>query len=181
MYFDVIMAGFGGQGVMLIGNLLAYAAMNSGKNVTFFPSYGVEMRGGTANCTVVVSDEEIGSPIVGNPKSLIIMNKPSLDKFQPRLEKKGLLIFNSSLIDEKEINRNDIKVIKIPMNDLSMNISGSPRLANMIAIGAFVKLTEVVELNILKKSLSNVISERNQKFIPDNIKAIDFGYNNIQF
>ena len=179
MYFDVVMAGFGGQGVMLIGNLLAYAAMNSGKNVTFFPSYGVEMRGGTANCTVVISDEEIGSPIVGNPKSLIIMNKPSLDKFQPRLEKGGLLIFNSSLIDEKEVKRDDINVVNLPMNDMSMEISSSPRLANMIAIGAFVKLTDVVDLDVLKTSLNNVISERNQKFIPDNIKAIDFGYNKV--
>ncbi len=180
MYFDVVMAGFGGQGVMLIGNLLAYAAMNSGKNVSFFPSYGVEMRGGTANCTVVISDEEIGSPIVGNPKSLIIMNKPSLDKFQPRLEKDGLLIFNSSLIEDGEVNRDDIQVINLPMNELSMDISGSPRLANMIAIGAFVKLTKVVELDILKQSLNNVISERNQKYIPDNIKAIDFGFNYVK-
>ncbi len=176
MDFDVIMAGFGGQGVMLIGNLLAYAAMNQGKNVTFFPSYGVEMRGGTANCTVVISDKEIGSPIVGTPKSLIIMNKPSLEKFQPRLEKDGILIFNSSLIDEKVVSRNDINVFKIPMNELSMEISGSSRLANMIAIGAFVKLTEVVELDVLKEALKNVISERNLKFIPDNIKAIDCGF-----
>ena len=180
MYFDVIMAGFGGQGVMLIGNLLAYAAMNQGKNVTFFPSYGVEMRGGTANCTVVISDEEIGSPIVGSPKSLIIMNKPSLDKFQPRPEKSGILIFNSSLIDKKYITRNDIEIIDIPMNELSMNISGGSRLANMIAIGAFVKKTKVVDLNILKDSLKNVISERNLKFIPDNIKAIDLGFNYIK-
>ena len=179
MYFDVVMAGFGGQGVMLIGNLLAYAAMNSNKNVSFFPSYGVEMRGGTANCTVVISDNEIGSPIVGKPKSLIIMNKPSLDKFQPRLEKNGLLIFNSSLIDDSNSIRDDIKAIKIPMNELSIKISNSPRLANMIAIGAFIKLTNIVELDILKKSLNNVISERNQKFIPDNIKAIDFGFNTV--
>jgi 2-oxoglutarate ferredoxin oxidoreductase subunit gamma len=180
MYFDVIMAGFGGQGVMLIGNLLAYAAMNEGKNVTFFPSYGVEMRGGTANCTVVISDGEIGSPIVGTPKSLIMMNKPSLDKFCPRMEKDGILIFNSSLIDEKYVNRNDIKIIPIPLNELSIEITGSPRLANMIAIGAFVKATNVVDLEILKDSLKNVISERNLKFIPDNIKAIDFGYNYVK-
>ena len=174
MYFDVVMAGFGGQGVMLIGNLLAYGAMNQGKNVTFFPSYGVEMRGGTANCTVVISDEEIGSPIVGTPKSMIIMNKPSLDKFQPRLEKDGYLIFNSSLIDEKYINRDDVKVFNVPMNDLAMEI-GNSRLANMIAIGAFIGLTKVVDIEILKESLKNVISERNLKFIPDNIKAIEKG------
>jgi 2-oxoglutarate ferredoxin oxidoreductase subunit gamma len=165
---------------MLIGNLLAYGAMNQGKNVTFFPSYGVEMRGGTANCTVVVSDKEIGSPIVGTPKSLIIMNKPSLDKFQPRLEKGGLLIFNSSLIDKNFVNRDDIVEVNIPMNELSMELSGSPRLANMIAIGAFIKLTGAVEPDVLKDSLKNVISERNLKFIPDNIKAIDCGYNYVE-
>ena len=179
MYFDVIMAGFGGQGVMLIGNLLAYGAMNQGVNVTFFPSYGVEMRGGTANCTVVISDKEIGSPIVGHPKSLIIMNKPSLDKFQPRLEKDGLLIFNSSLIDPKNVTRNDIKVVAIPMNELAMEL-GNARLANMIGIGAFIKLTNVVDLDILKNSLKNVISERNLKFIPDNIKAIEKGFQYVE-
>ncbi len=175
MYFDVIMAGFGGQGVMLIGNLLAYSAMNSDKNVTFFPSYGVEMRGGTANCTVVISDQEIGSPIVGSPNSLIIMNKPSLDKFQPRVEKGGILIFNSSLINREEVTRDDITIFDIPMNNIAMDI-GNSRLANMIAIGAFIKATKVVELQVLKDSLKNVISERNLKFLPENIKAIDKGF-----
>ena len=179
MYFDVIMAGFGGQGVMLIGNLLAYGAMNQGVNVTFFPSYGVEMRGGTANCTVVISDKEIGSPIVGHPKSLIIMNKPSLDKFQPRLEKDGLLIFNSSLINPENVTREDIKVFPVPMNKLAMDL-GNARLANMIGIGAFIKLTNVVDLDILKNSLKNVISERNLKFIPDNIKAIEKGFQYVE-
>ena len=99
LYQDVIIAGFGGQGVMLIGNLLAYAGMNSGLNVTYIPVYGPEMRGGTANCTVVISDEDIGSPIIQTPKSLILMNQPSADKFLPRMEKGGLAVLNTSLVD----------------------------------------------------------------------------------
>ncbi len=174
MYYDVIIAGFGGQGVILIGNLLAYAGMKKGYNVTFFPSYGVEMRGGTANCTVVISDEEIGSPIVGHPKSLIIMNKPSMDKFLPRVEKNGLVLYNSSLIDNSTVTRNDVELIAIPANEMAIEL-GNPRLANMIMIGAYIEKTKIVDEETLKNSLENVISERNLKYIPDNIKAIDKG------
>ncbi len=174
MYYDVIIAGFGGQGVILIGNLLAYAAMKEGYNVTFFPSYGVEMRGGTANCTVVISDEEIGSPIVGIPKSLIIMNAPSMEKFLPRVEKGGVVFYNSSLIDDSLVNRNDVELIPIPVNEMALEL-GNVRLANMIMIGAFVEKTKIVNQEILKDSLKDVISERNLKYIPENIKAIDKG------
>ncbi len=174
MYYDVIIAGFGGQGVILIGNLLAYAAMKKDLNVTFFPSYGVEMRGGTANCTVVISDEEIGSPIVGTPKSLIIMNKPSMDKFLPRLEKNGLVLYNSSLIDKNSVIRDDVKIIPIPANEMALEL-GNIRLANMIMIGAYIKKTGIIDEESLKNSLENVISERNLKYIPQNIKAIDTG------
>lgn len=174
MYYDVIIAGFGGQGVILIGNLLAYAGMKEGYNVTFFPSYGVEMRGGTANCTVIISDEEIGSPIVGIPKSLIIMNKPSMEKFLPRVEKNGVVLYNSSLIDNSVITRDDVELIPVPVNEMAIE-AGNPRLANMIMIGAYVEKTKVVDEETLKNSLENVISERNLKYIPDNIKAIDMG------
>jgi len=175
MYYDVVIAGFGGQGVMLIGNLLAYAAMHSGKNVTFFPSYGVEMRGGTANCTVVISDDEIGSPVVGTPKSLIMMNLPSLEKFQSRLEEDGILIYNESLIPKNAVKVKKANVIPIKMNDIALEL-GNPRLANMIAIGAYIKLTKVVDIEMLKNSLKDVISERNLKYIPQNIEAIEKGY-----
>jgi len=109
-YIDVIMAGFGGQGVLLIGNLLAYAGMNEKLNVPYIPVYGVEMRGGTANCTVVLSEDEIGSPIINTPKSLIVMNRPSLDKFQPKLADGGLQIVNSSLVDPElvEVGRHGL-------------------------------------------------------------------------
>ena len=174
MYYDVIIAGFGGQGVILIGNLLAYSAMKKGLNVTFFPSYGVEMRGGTANCTVVISDEEIGSPIVGKPKSLIIMNKPSMEKFLPKVETNGLVLYNSSLIENSIINRDDAEIIPIPANELALKL-GNIRLANMIMIGAYIEKTKIVDENTLKSCLENVISERNLKYIPQNIEAIDCG------
>jgi 2-oxoglutarate ferredoxin oxidoreductase subunit gamma len=119
MYEDVIIAGFGGQGVMLIGNLLAYAAMEQGLNVTYMPVYGVEMRGGTANCTVVISDEEIGSPIIFHPKSVIVMNQPSLEKFQPRLIPGGLLIVNSSIVDTSLVDKTKYKALLVPVNNIA--------------------------------------------------------------
>ncbi len=137
-YQDVIIAGFGGQGVMLIGNLLAYAGMEAGLNVTYIPVYGPEMRGGTANCTVVISEEEIGSPIIFNPKSLIIMNRPSLDKFQPRLEDKGTLILNSSLVDVDLVDKKRIKAFAVPANEIADSL-GNTRMANMVAWGLTLK------------------------------------------
>ncbi|HCU69551.1 MAG TPA: 2-oxoacid:ferredoxin oxidoreductase subunit gamma, partial [Desulfomicrobium sp.] len=119
IYQDAIIAGFGGQGVMLIGNLLAYAGMDAGLNVTYIPVYGPEMRGGTANCTVVVSDDVIGSPIIRSPVSLIIMNGPSLDKFQPRLQDGGTLILNSSLIDPAKTEKDRVKVFAVPVNEIA--------------------------------------------------------------
>jgi len=113
MLEEVIIAGFGGQGLMLMGRLLAYAGMLEGKKVAWMPSYGPEMRGGTANCTVIISSEEIASPVVTNPKTFIAMNKPSLDKFESSIQKDGLIVLNNSLIDQ-EVKRDDIKVLKIP-------------------------------------------------------------------
>jgi len=106
---DVVMAGFGGQGILMIGNLLSLAAMEEGRHVTYFPAYGVEMRGGTANCTVVISDEEIGSPVVGSPKACVIMNGPSLDKYLPDLRSGGILVINSSLVDPANVDRDDVR------------------------------------------------------------------------
>src|SRR3989337_1835826 len=119
-YSDLIIAGFGGQGIMIIGNLLAFAAMKEGKHVTYLPTYGVEMRGGTANCTIVISSSEIGSPIVQRPHASISMNLPSLLKYGSRVLPKGLLIVNSSLIDLKEVTRIDIELLAIPANDIAI-------------------------------------------------------------
>ena len=173
-YYDVIVAGFGGQGVLAIGNLLAYAAMKEGRQVTFLPTYGVEMRGGTANCTVVISSREIGSPIVQRPHAAISMNLPSLLKYGPRVLPKGLLMVNSSLIDLKEVSRNDVELLAIPVNDIAIQ-NGNPKLANMIALGAFVEKTKWVGMSSLFESLEKVFDERHHGLIPSNIKAIQIG------
>jgi 2-oxoglutarate ferredoxin oxidoreductase subunit gamma len=174
MYQDVIMAGFGGQGVMLIGNLLAYAGMRQGLNVTYIPVYGPEMRGGTANCTVVVSDEDIGSPIIQTPLSLIIMNRPSLDKFQPKLADGGIQIVNSSLIDPALAETGRIKSWLVPVNDIADKL-GNTKMANMVALGAYVQATGVVPVQAVKDSLGSVISAHYKHLIPKNADALQAG------
>ena len=174
MYYDVIMAGFGGQGIMLIGDILAYAAIREGKRVTYMPTYGVEMRGGTANCTIVVSDEEIGSPITGHPYSVIVMNGPSLVKFQPRVRPGGFMLVNTSLIDAGQVNRTDIDTLLLPTNDIALEL-GSDKMANMVALGGYIERTHVVAMENIKASLPKAIAERYHKTIPQNIKAIETG------
>ncbi|MFP4670974.1 MAG: 2-oxoacid:acceptor oxidoreductase family protein [Desulfohalobiaceae bacterium] len=174
MYQDVIIAGFGGQGVMLIGNLLAYAGMNMGLQVTYMPVYGVEMRGGTANCTVVLSDEEIGSPIIYQPNSLIVMNQPSLDKFLPRLLPQGVLIYNSSIIQVAPDVEPGQQVQAVPANELAHEL-GDGRMANMVILGAWVQAVGAVGLQAAKDSLQEVISSRNQHLMPKNQQALQSG------
>jgi len=173
-YIDTIIAGFGGQGVLLIGNLLAYAGMNDGLNVTYIPVYGVEMRGGTANCTVVLSEEEIGSPIIHSPQSLIAMNRPSLDKFQPRTQDGGVCIVNTSLIDMELADKDRLKCHAVPMNDIADKL-GNARFVNMVAIGAYVQATKIVSIDTLIKSLEDAISPRYHKLLPANAEAIKAG------
>ncbi|MFV0423035.1 2-oxoacid:acceptor oxidoreductase family protein [Oleidesulfovibrio sp.] len=173
LYQDVIIAGFGGQGVMLIGNLLAYAGMESGLNVTYIPVYGPEMRGGTANCTVVISNEDIGSPIIQRPASLIIMNQPSMDKFQPMMQDGGVLIVNSSLVDMAQAESR-VKAYGVPANEIADQL-GNTRMANMVALGAYVKATGVMDLEVVKNSLSNVISSHYSHLIPKNAEALQAG------
>ena len=174
LYQDVIIAGFGGQGVMLIGNLLAYAGMEHGLNVTYIPVYGPEMRGGTANCTVVVSDDAIGSPIIRSPKSLIIMNRPSLDKFQPQLVDGGVLVLNSSLIDAGLADSARVKVVAVPCNEIADGL-GNTRMANMVALGAYVAATGVLPLSVVEESLSHVIAKHYSHLIPKNAEALRAG------
>ena len=174
LYQDVIIAGFGGQGVMLIGNLLAYAGMEHGLNVTYIPVYGPEMRGGTANCTVVISDDAIGSPIIRSPKSLIIMNRPSLDKFQPQLVDGGVLVLNTSLIDASLAEAGRVKLVGVPANEIADSL-GNVRMANMVALGAYVNATGVLPLEVVEKSLDHVISKHYSQLIPKNIEALRAG------
>lgn len=159
---------------MVIGNLLAYAAMKEGRQVTYLPTYGVEMRGGTANCMVVISSHEIGSPVVGRPHAVIVMNYPSLIKYEPKILSKGLLVINTSLINPKDVSRNDIEVLNIPANEIAIE-NGNPRLANMIVLGAFVERTKLVQTSSLFESLKKVMDERYHHLIESNIKGIQLG------
>jgi 2-oxoglutarate ferredoxin oxidoreductase subunit gamma len=178
LYYDVIISGFGGQGVLLIGNLLTYAAMDRGLKVTYMPVYGVEMRGGTANCTVVIADEEIGSPIIHFPKSLIAMNQPSLEKFQPRLLDQGIEIINSSMVDGSLIESDRVQSFPIPINDLADQL-GNIRMANMIALGAWIQATQIISLETVAKSLDKIIAPHNAHLIPKNQEALNLGADNV--
>ncbi|MFH1234585.1 MAG: 2-oxoacid:acceptor oxidoreductase family protein [Candidatus Diapherotrites archaeon] len=148
----IISAGFGGQGVLLIGKILALAGMSEGRHVSWVPSYGPEMRGGTANCTVIISSEEISSPLAPMPDSMIIMNKPSLEAFEPLLKKGGLLVMNSSLIDVKP-KRSDINVFAVPANDIAEKDVGSAKAANIVMLGAYAALSGAVSMDSVKKAL----------------------------
>lgn len=156
---------------MFIGKLLAYSAMKTGKHVTWIPSYGPEMRGGTANCTVVISDEEIGSPVITSPQALIIMNNPSLEAFEPRLQPKGTLFFNSSLITRK-VTRNDIEVIAIPANDIATEV-GEKRTANMVMLGAYIAWTEIVPKESILEGLRELFGKK--EFLDVNMRAFEKG------
>ncbi|HBA86901.1 MAG TPA: 2-oxoacid:ferredoxin oxidoreductase subunit gamma [Geobacter sp.] len=171
---DVLIAGFGGQGVLLAGNLLSYAAIDEGKNVSYFPAYGVEKRGGSATCTVVIADGAVGSPVVGQPSTLVVLNQASLDRFGARVRPNGICIVNSSLVDCSTLNRDDIRVVKVPMNEIATEL-GDLRMVNMVAMGAYVALTGVVDMTSLAAGLEQVLPERNHRFIPANLKAIEAG------
>ena len=173
MQTDIIISGFGGQGVLFAGQLLSYAAMDEGKNVTWIPSYGPEMRGGTANCTVIISDEEIGSPLVRHPKVLLAFNRPSLDKYESTVAEGGLLVVNSSMVD-RSVDRVNIRMVTLPANDLAENL-GDKRLTNMVMLGAMLANQPVLPVQALEKALENHIPERHKKLLPSNIKALQKG------
>lgn len=170
---EIIMAGFGGQGIMMMGKLLTYAGMKEDKEVSWMPSYGPEMRGGTANCTVIISDKLIPSPMSSKPDSIIVMNLPSLDKFLPKVKSGGTVFMNSSLIEE-EVTRDDVKVIKVPANEIA-NELGNSRIANMVMLGSFVEEKKIVKPATVKSSLEKVLSARNQDLIDLNVKALERG------
>ena len=167
---EVIFAGVGGQGILSMGKFLAYAGMDTQMNVSWCPSYGPEMRGGTANCSVILSDQEIGSPVITLPDSVIVMNRPSFDKFEPMLKPGGLLIMDSDLIPDESI-RTDIKVIKIPAQTIAEGLS-SKTIANMVLLGALVKETGIVEVEDLLKALKD---HGKEKFYKVNEQAVARG------
>ncbi len=169
----LIIAGFGGQGVMSMGQLLTYSGMIEDKNVSWLPSYGPEMRGGTANCSVIVSDELIGSPIVTEASTAIVMNKPSLDKFEKDVVEGGKILINSSLIDKKT-NRADLNAYYVPANDIA-NELGDARIANMVMLGAYLELTKVVKIESIIEAFKKVFGESKVHLIPLNQKALEKG------
>jgi 2-oxoglutarate ferredoxin oxidoreductase subunit gamma len=170
---DVVMAGFGGQGLMAIGKILAKAAMDEGRHVTWLPSYGPEMRGGTANCVVIIDDEPIGSPVVKHSRAAIVMNKQSIDKFEPTLAQGGLLVVNTSLIDRKA-ERGDLEVLYIPANDIAEQ-EGSARAANMVMLGAFVGANEVVGPAAVERAIAETFAGKAAKLAEANVRAFRKG------
>lgn len=174
MRYDVVIAGFGGQGVLLAGNLLSYAALDEGKNVSYYPSYGVEKRGGSTTCTIVIADGAVGSPVVGHPSVLVTLNQASLDRFGTHVRAGGICILNSSLVDAATLDRKDIQIVSVPMNEIAMEL-GDPRMVNMVALGAYVALTGAVKIPSLADALKEALPERNHRFIPANLKAIEVG------
>ena len=169
----IFIAGFGGQGVLLIGQMLSYAAMYEGKEVTWMPSYGPEMRGGTANCSVILSDEPVGSPIVSNPDVLIPMNLPSLEKFEKAVNDGGFIIYDSSLI-QKDV-KND-KAFGIPATKIA-NEKGYHGLANIILFGYVLKITKMLSLELVEEGVKKVVPAKKAHLLPKNIEAIMLGYN----
>lgn len=169
----LIAAGFGGQGIMLLGQILATAAMYDNKHSTWLPSYGPEMRGGTANCTVVINDEPIGSPVTDTPSELIIMNIPSLLKFEPSLKKNGLLILNTSVVD-REPKRLDMDIVKIDANKVAEEI-GSTKISNMVMLGAYIEKTGAVTVESVEKALRKKLTGKKAALIELNLKAIEAG------
>jgi 2-oxoglutarate ferredoxin oxidoreductase subunit gamma len=173
MYQDVMMAGFGGQGVLLAGKLLAYAAMMEGKQVTWFPSYGAEIRGGTANCTVIISTDEIGSPVVQNPSAMIIFNAASFKKYEKKIKPGGQLFLNTSLVHEQP-TRSDLLKIDVAANDIADEL-GDSRVSNMVMLGAFVKKTGVVQNDSVIAALKHVLPAISQSLILLNVNGLQGG------
>ncbi len=170
MQQEIVISGFGGQGTLFAGQLLAYAAMDSGYHVTWIPSYGPEMRGGKARCTVVVSDEEIGSPLVRRPSAAIVLNLPSMKAFEPAIKPGGALVVNSSLVP-LESERSDIDVLYVPASELATEI-GNVRMANVLCLGALVQSTGVVSLQAVEQALDDHLPERHRKLLGLNKQAL---------
>jgi 2-oxoglutarate ferredoxin oxidoreductase subunit gamma len=170
---EVLMAGFGGQGMLLSGKLLAHAAMEEGKEVSWLPSYGPEMRGGTANVTVCISDKPVGSPYITQPTALLVMNQPSLEKFGPRVRKGGLIVVNTTLVPI-EADRDDCDVLYIDAGNIAEK-AGTARAANLVMLGAYVGWSGIVEHDITIKMIEQEFA-RKAKFIPANVAAFKAGY-----
>ena len=174
MQKEIIIAGFGGQGVLFGGQVITYAAMDAGKEVTWIPSYGPEMRGGTANCTVIIADDEIGSPLVKNPPLAIALNLPSFDKYEELLAPGGTLIVNQSMVD-RGAKRTDINVILVPCNEIAEEL-GDKKLMNMVAVGALLTALPEITIKDVEKALEGHLPARHKHLLPKNYEALKRGF-----
>lgn len=174
MQKEIIISGFGGQGVLFAGQVIAYAAMDAGMQVTWIPSYGPEMRGGTANCTVVIADQEIGSPLVKHPPLAIALNLPSFDKYESLMSPGGTLVVNQSMVDHAA-QRTDIQVIMVPANEIAEEI-GNKRLTNMVVVGALLVALPEVSLDAIEVALKAHLPARHKHLLPSNYMALRRGY-----
>ncbi len=173
MQTEIVISGFGGQGALFAGQLLSYTALDKNLQVTWFPSYGPEMRGGTAHCTVIISDDEIGSPVVRNPNAAIVMNLPSLDKYEPLVETGGVLVVNTSLVDRIP-TREDLIVVLVPANEIAEEL-GEKRLANLVMLGALLEHLDVLSVEEVGASLGVHIPEHRRNLLEGNFKALKRG------
>ncbi|RJP80096.1 MAG: 2-oxoacid:ferredoxin oxidoreductase subunit gamma [Desulfobacteraceae bacterium] len=178
MEHKIIFAGFGGQGVISMGTLMAYSAMAENKNVTFYPAYGIAMRGGTANCSVIISDEPVASPVIACPNVLVVMNEPSLDLFTAKLQEGGALLANSSLI-RKKAERKDIRSYYIPVNDIAEEL-GNGKMANMAMTGALLKIMNTVSLETVFQTMKKTFSPKLLKAVDINREAMQKGFDAVQ-
>ena len=174
---EIIIAGFGGQGVMAIGKTLTEAGLAENLHVSWLPSYGPEMRGGTANCCVIVSDEPVGSPVVTEADAVIVLNKPSLDKFERTLKPGGILLVNSSLIDKKA-SRSDVKAYYVSANEIATEV-GNAKVANVVMLGAYIAASGIVQKESIIKAVAHMLGERKAHLVPLNEQAYDAGAKSI--
>ena len=172
MEYSVLIAGFGGQGVMSIGKMLCYGADENGKKATFFPTYGGEQRGGTANCTVIISDEEIASPVTRQADIVIVMNEPSFVKFEERVKPGGTLIINSSSVDSRSA-RTDITSLEVPADAIALSVN-NPKASNMVILGAFLKATKFIEAHEMEGPIRSQMGRKPQ-FLEANLQAFRKG------
>ena len=172
---NTVFSGFGGQGVLMMGYVLAVSAMRMGKNVTYLPSYGAEVRGGTANCTIAVADEEIASPVASSPEFVVVMNEPSLRLFENAVQSGGGLFINSSMVNNYRPLRGDIETYEVPANELVQDL-GHERLANMVMLGAYLEKTKLVTLEAIDSALEEVFVGKGKAIVIQNQKALRLGY-----
>lgn len=175
MHHELTIAGFGGQGILFAGKVIAHAAMDIGMNISWLPSYGPEMRGGTANCQVVLSDEPIGSPIITKPDTLMVMNRPSLDKFEQTVKTDGTILLDSFYIDKK-VEREDVTAVYIPAKQIAEEV-GDGRLGNMVMVGYFISRFKEIPLEEIEQSMRRNISKSKADLAEINIKMLEAGYN----